>query len=161
MREISRLMCVVVLLAGGLFIILTIAGLATSAVGLLNPHIKPEPCESCHRKIPTDEEARDGDYFLLKDTIDATCHICHEYACCKVGSLHEKNRNHPSDIDSWNSDIARKPKNLPLYNGFITCNTCHLHTKHDGEGYKLVRIVEITTMKNDWTELCKDCHVDY
>lgn len=161
MKKSGEVRSFIAMLAGVFIISLIIAGSAPVAVGLLNPHIKPEPCESCHRKIPNEDETRAGDYFLLKDTIDATCHICHEYTCCKVGSLHEKNRNHPSDIDSWDSDIARKPRDLPLHNGFITCNTCHLHTKPDGEDYKLVRLVKISTMKNDWTELCMDCHVDY
>lgn len=132
-----------------------------SAFGLLNPHIKPEPCDSCHRKVPTEEEGQAGDFFLLKDTIDDTCHICHEYSCCKPGSLHAPNRNHPSNIDRWDRTKFRRPKTLPLFNGYITCSTCHVHSKPVGPSYKLVRIVQVDGLKIDWTALCTDCHVDY
>lgn len=124
--------------------------------GLLNPHIKPEPCGSCHTKVPTD---KDHEYFLLKDTIDETCHICHEKTCCKPGSLH--GISHPSNIDRWDWKLFRRPKTLPLHNGFITCNTCHLHTKPDGPSYKMVRVVKIDGKRIDWTELCRDCHLGY
>jgi len=126
---------------------------------LLNPHIKPEPCESCHTKVPTEADGSAGNYFLLKDSIDDTCHVCHETTCCKPGSLH--GRSHPSNIDKWDLKLFRSPKTLPLHNGFITCNTCHLHTKPDGTSYKLVRIVNIDGKKIDWTNLCSDCHVGY
>jgi len=126
---------------------------------LLNPHVKPEPCGSCHTKVPTEDDGRVGDYFLLKDSIDDTCHICHEKTCCKPGSLH--GTSHPSNIDRWDWKKFRRPKTLPLHNGFITCNTCHVHTKPDGLSYKMVRIVKIDGKKIDWTGLCTDCHVDY
>ncbi len=143
------------------FILLIMAGSLDSVRGLLNPHVPPESCDSCHLKIPTEDEAGSGEYFLLKDTIDATCHVCHEYACCNVGSLHEKHRNHPSNIRNWDTEFAREPKKLPLHNGYITCNTCHLHRKNESGDYKMVRIVKIGNSKIDWTELCADCHVDY
>ncbi|GAB4368286.1 MAG: hypothetical protein Kow00128_13530 [Deltaproteobacteria bacterium] len=127
--------------------------------GLLNPHLPPEPCGSCHANVPTEAEGRAGEYFLLKDTIDATCHICHETTCCKPGSLH--GINHPSDIDTWDRKLFRKPKTLPLFGGYITCSTCHLHSRPEGASYKLVRIVRIDARKIDWTELCVDCHVGY
>src|SRR5512139_867418 len=127
--------------------------------GLLNPHIKPEPCGSCHTKVPTEEDGRTGDYFLLKDRIDDTCHICHEKTCCKPGSLH--GTNHPSNIDRWDWKKFRRPKILPLHNGFITCSTCHVHSKPDGPSYKMVRIVKIDGKRIDWTELCRDCHEGY
>ncbi|MBI5904259.1 MAG: hypothetical protein HZB86_01690 [Deltaproteobacteria bacterium] len=127
--------------------------------GVLNPHVKPEPCGSCHTKVPTEAEGRAGDYFLLKDTIDDTCHVCHEKTCCKPGSLHGK--NHPSNIDRWDRKLFRRPKSLPLHNGFITCNTCHLHTKPDGPSYMMVRIVKIDGKSIDWSKLCTDCHEGY
>jgi hypothetical protein len=125
----------------------------------VNPHIKPEPCASCHTKVPTEADGRVGDYFLLKDSIDDTCHVCHETTCCKPGSLHGS--SHPSNIDKWDWKLFRRPKTLPLHNGFITCNTCHMHTKPDGPSYKLVRIVKMDGKMIDWTELCRDCHVNY
>jgi hypothetical protein len=126
---------------------------------LLNPHVKPEQCGSCHTKIPTEADGGAEDYFLLKETIDDTCHICHEKTCCKPGSLH--GINHPSNIDKWDRKLFRRPKTLPLHNGFITCNTCHLHTVPDGPSFKMVRIVSVDGKKIDWTELCRDCHVGY
>lgn len=127
--------------------------------GVLNPHIKPEPCASCHTKVPTEADTRMGDYFLLKDGIDDTCHVCHETTCCKPGSLHAG--NHPSNIDRWDRKLFRRPRTLPLYNGFITCSTCHLHTRPDGPSFKMIRIVKIDGKRIDWTELCKDCHEGY
>lgn len=126
---------------------------------LLNPHVKPEPCESCHTKVPTEADGKSGDYFLLQDTIDDTCHVCHEKTCCKPGSIHGV--NHPSNIDKWDWKKFRRPKTLPLHNGFITCNTCHLHTRPDGPSYKMLRIVLIDGKRIDWTDLCRDCHTEY
>lgn len=143
-----------------LSLLLTVVS-APAARGVMNPHIEPASCPSCHTKAPTAEETAAGDYFLIKETIDDTCHMCHEYSCCKPGSLHEKKRNHPSNIDRWDRSKFREPKTLPLHSGFITCNTCHFHREAQGNSYKLVRIVKVNDKKVDWTELCVDCHVDY
>ncbi len=129
------------------------------SLGVVNPHIQNDSCGSCHARIPTESDGRVGDYFLLKDTIDDTCHICHENSCCKPGSLHGS--NHPSNIDKWDRKLFRRPKTLPLHNGFITCNTCHLHSRPDNPSFKMVRIVKIDGKKIDWTDLCTDCHVGY
>ena len=83
---------------------------STDSRALLNPHIKPEPCESCHTKVPTEADGSAGDYFLLKDSID---------------------------------------------------DTCHFHTKPDGSSFKMVRIVKIDGKMIDWTNLCRDCHMEY
>jgi nitrate/TMAO reductase-like tetraheme cytochrome c subunit len=139
-----------------LLAVLFLAGISAVASGLLNPHIKPEPCGSCHTKVPSKEDGQAGNYFLLKDTIDATCHACHEYDCCKPGSLH--GFNHPSDISRWDWKKFRRPKTLPLHNGKITCNTCHFHTVPDAPSYKMVRIIG---GKQDSSDLCTDCHLDY
>lgn len=136
-----------------------LGGASATSFALLNPHIKPEPCGSCHTKVPTEEEGQMGEYFLLKETIDDTCHVCHEKTCCKPGSLH--GINHPSNIDDWDWKLFRRPKTLPLYGGFITCSTCHLHSVPDGDSFKMVRIVKIDGKKIDWTALCTDCHVGY
>ena len=128
------------------------------SLAVVNPHIKPEPCESCHTKVPTEADGRAGDYFLIKESIDGTCHVCHEQTCCKPGSLH--GISHPSNIDKWDWKKFRRPKTLPLHNGFITCNTCHLHTMPDGPSYKMVRIVIADGKRIDWTALCLDCHQD-
>ncbi len=141
--------------------VLLLAVLAASARGVVNPHIEPASCPSCHTKVPTTEEGQAGDYFLLKDTIDDTCESCHPYKCCEVGSLHEKNRNHPSNINTWDTKLFRRPRTLPLFNGYITCDTCHFHREAQGKEYKLVRIVKVDGTFKDWTGLCTDCHLDY
>jgi len=124
-----------------------------------NPHVEPAACPSCHTKAPTVEQGQAGDYYLVKDTIDDTCHVCHEYGCCKPGSLH--GGNHPSNINSWDRNLFRRPRTLPLYDGYITCDTCHFHREAQGNVYKLVRIVKVDGQKANWTDLCRDCHVDY
>jgi hypothetical protein len=141
------------------FLVLLLVFSSASAFALLNPHVKPEPCGSCHTKTPTKDDGGAGNYFLLKDTIDDTCHVCHETVCCKPGSLH--GFNHPSDVDKWDWKKFRRPKTLPLHNGKITCSTCHFHSIPEGDSYKMVRIVKIDGKSIDWTELCHDCHVDY
>lgn len=139
--------------------IILAAGLMGTSPALINPHLKPEPCDSCHTQVPTKEEGAAGDYHLLKETIDDTCHVCHETTCCKPGSLH--GINHPSNVNKWDFKLFRRPKTLPLFEGYITCSTCHLHSIPDGPSYKMVRIVKIDGKKIDWTELCTDCHVGY
>lgn len=142
-----------------LLLVVILVAASVPSFGLLNPHIKPEPCDSCHSKVPTKEDGEAGDYFLLKDTIDGTCHVCHEKTCCKPGSLH--GINHPSNIRTWDWKLFRRPKTLPLHNGYITCSTCHFHSKPEGGTYKMVRIVKIDGKKIDWTNLCTDCHIGY
>lgn len=132
---------------------------SVSAFALLNPHIKPEPCDSCHAKVPTKEDGEKEDFFLLKDDIDALCHVCHEKKCCKPGDL--GHLGHPSGIEKWDTKKFRRPKTLPLYEGKITCTTCHFHSRQDGTDYKMVRIVKIDGKKIDWTDLCHDCHIGY
>lgn len=126
---------------------------------VIDPHQKPENCTSCHKQVPDDQDSAGGDYMLLKDSIDITCNICHEYKDCRIYSL--KGHNHPSNIDRWDRKKFRKPKTLPLFEGFITCNTCHLHLKLDSGGYKMVRLVTVELNRIDWTGLCQDCHVGY
>ena len=139
--------------------ILFLAVAAVSARGVMNPHVEPATCSSCHTKVPTDEEGQAGDYFLIKETIDDTCEVCHPYTCCDIGSLHEKEHNHPSNIRTWNRNSG--PRTLPVFSGYITCATCHFHRAAQGNDYKLVRIVKIDENKIDWSGLCHDCHEDY
>ena len=135
--------------------------LATSpdSRALLNPHIKPEPCESCHTKVPTEADGRVGDYFLLKDSIDDTCTVCHEKTCCKVGTLHHF--EHPSNVDRWDTTRFKAPKTLKLYGGFITCSTCHVHSIPNGESFKMVRLAHRDGMRIEWVRLCRDCHTSF
>ncbi len=125
---------------------------------IIDPHQKPETCTSCHSQVP-DGPVAGSDYMLLRDSIDDTCHICHEYDCCKLYSL--GGHNHPSNIDRWDRKKLKRPKTLPLFRGYITCNTCHLHRKPNAGGYKMIRIVSVDMDRIDWTGLCQDCHVGY
>jgi hypothetical protein len=106
----------------------------------LNPHIRPEPCLSCHTKVPTEAEAQAGNYFTIKKTIDETCRICHP--CCQVGTKHH-GTSHPSNIADWDRNRFQTPKTLPLHNGRITCNTCHLHLVTDEPTIHLLRKVQV------------------
>ena len=126
---------------------------------MINPHVKPEVCDACHIKVPTADDGERGDYFLAKETIDATCQVCHEYSCCKRGALGQF--NHPSNISRWDWSKFHRPRVLPLYGGSITCTTCHFPHVTEEPTYRMVRIVRVEGKKIDWTELCHDCHVDY
>lgn len=143
------------------FLSLVLGAAAAYAAGLINPHVEPAQCGSCHTRVPTDEEAAQGKYLLLKEGIDETCEICHPYTCCAVGSLHEKEHNHPSNINRWDTTKFRRPKTLPLFDGYITCDTCHFHRVPKENSYKLVRIAVVTQTLHDWAGLCRDCHSDY
>lgn len=130
----------------------------TDARSLLNPHVKPETCESCHTRVPTKEEGAAGNYFLLKESIDATCHLCHRKMCCDFTSLHSF--NHKSNFNDWDSKKYKAPKTLPLQNGLITCNTCHFHSELADPDMKMVRLARRTASRIEWVDLCKDCHSD-
>ncbi len=130
-----------------------------AVAGVLNPHLKPEPCLSCHTKVPSKAEARAEKYFYLKETIDATCKVCHD--CCRVGAIHIE-MNHPSDFADWDRNRFTAPKSLPLHNGKITCNTCHHHRAPDEPTIYLLRKVKVgDRFGMDWSALCDDCHVGY
>jgi len=126
---------------------------------LLNPHLKPEACGSCHTKVPTEADDRAGNYFLLKGTIDDTCLICHEKTCCKAGTLHHF--EHPSNIDRWDKTRFKAPNTLKLYGGFITCSTCHVHSIPEGESFKMVRLAQRDGKRIEWVRLCRDCHTSF
>lgn len=131
------------------------------SVEIIDPHEEPAKCSSCHSQSPTEEDALDGELYLLGATIDETCHICHPYDCCRINSL--KGHNHPSSVDKWDVDNFTEPESLPLFDGYITCNTCHYHRMADvpGRNYRMVRLVSVGLQRVDWTLLCKDCHTDY
>jgi hypothetical protein len=127
----------------------------------MNPHADPDACGSCHNtRPPTKEEGAAGEYRLLGGSIDATCHICHTKMCCEVNALHRF--DHPSDVNRWDTAKFRKPKSLPLFDGYITCSTCHRHevTKDDPK-CAMVRICNRTLSRIEWIDLCKDCHTQY
>ncbi len=138
--------------------ILALAAAAASARAVANPHVEPAACPSCHTKTPTAAEGDAGNYYLVKDTIDDTCQVCHPYGCCTVDSL--PGNNHPSNINSWDRHLFTKPKTLPLFDGYITCDTCHFYREAQGSPFRLVRIVKVEGDRIDWEGLCVDCHQD-
>ena len=138
--------------------ILALAAVPLFARAADNPHVEPAKCLSCHTQVPTAAEGQAGDYHLTKDSIDETCKVCHPYGCCTLGSL--PGSNHPSNINSWDRSLFTRPKTLPLFNGYITCDTCHFYREAQGSPYRLVRIVRAEPDYFDWTELCTDCHQD-
>jgi len=153
---------------GLLVIFLVIITLAVGArvgsvfsIEMIDPHTEPSKCNSCHSRNPTEEDVRSGELYLLAGTIDDTCHICHPYDCCRLYSL--KGHNHPSNVSKWDVEKFTKPETLPLYEGMITCNTCHYHRRADvsGLGYKMVRLAVVELDMVDWTKLCNDCHINY
>ncbi len=138
---------------------LALGAAAGAARAADNPHVEPAKCLACHAKVPTAQDGDRGDYFLVKDTIDDTCRACHSDSCCKAGEIHLT--DHPSNINTWDRKLFRRPKTLPLFDGYITCSTCHFYRQAQGSAFKLVRIVTVDGKNIDWTELCHDCHVNY
>jgi len=133
---------------------LPVPGRAGEPGRIASPHGEPPSCPSCHTKVPTSEEGAAGIYSLRGDSIDETCCICHVPKCKPI----EGKRNHPSNINRWNREELRAPDTLPLYNGYITCLTCHYRNRPEGADYKRVRIVKIKGDRADWAGLCRDCH---
>ncbi|UCF31874.1 MAG: hypothetical protein JSV26_05585 [bacterium] len=117
-----------------------------------NPHPR-SPCawDSCHAKDPAE-----GDILLLKKSIDETCCFCHTEKCSYTEGM-----NHLSNVDQWDRNEFVRPKSLPLYDGFITCMTCHYRIKPQGVDYRMVRIVAIEDDNVTWEELCRDCHAHH
>ncbi|UCG37942.1 MAG: hypothetical protein JSV00_06995 [bacterium] len=136
----------------------SVAAVAKGSIEIIDPHTEPAQCQSCHHATPTQEDVSGGEYHLLGGGIDETCHMCHPYDCCRIYAL--KGHNHPSNVGEWDTENFNEPRTLPLYDGLITCSTCHVHRKGDGEGYRMVRLVRVTLSGVDWTRLCTDCHFD-
>ncbi len=151
---------VIIVIHFGVFVLLAGSN-PVFGLTIIDPHIEPAQCQSCHKETPTEEDIDSGDYLLLTDSIDATCHICHPYDCCRIYAL--KGHNHPSNVGEWDTENFTEPKTLPLFDGLITCNTCHYHRKAqiDGGDYFMVRMVKVGLDTIDWTALCLDCHIDY
>ncbi len=143
-----------------LLLIMPAPGLqADTHIRIIDPHTRPENCISCHSSEPTEVDVENGEYRLLGDSIDNTCHICHPYDCCRINSL--KRHNHAIGLDDWDKEKFKEPEALPLYAVKITCLTCHYHKKPETPDYKMIRLVSVELEKVDWTALCVDCHQGY
>lgn len=152
--------------ASALFAVL-LCPIAVFAIDDPHDEVNPDRCLSCHSKLIGPEGARDGELYLLKDTIDGLCLICHlKEECCRTGQAHQAlpgyiGHSHPSDLDVREVDRASRPQTLPLQRDRITCSTCHLHLRRKPADYKLVRMVTIKDTGVDWSALCADCHRDH
>ena len=141
-----------------------VAAPPTSAV--TNPHVDStdnSSCLFCH--VQGFETALEGEYTLVEERIDAVCLRCHtKTQCCAVGQKHMDDlfigNSHPSDLEASDMRRESRPKSLPLQDGRMTCNTCHLHRRPAVRSYKLVRLVEFTDTGVDWAPLCLDCHAE-
>lgn len=138
-----------------------LAGVAAPAAAIVNPHYE-EHCTSCHLQAP--ERGADGKvaYNFLAREIDPTWMICHEQGCCTIRKPHAS--THASGLRGWSREKYGMPRVLPLFDGYITCATCHFWRRSNNpapQDYKLVRLVRISATGVDWTALCKDCHRDY
>ncbi len=136
----------------GSILFILFAAVSMSLSDVSNPH-SSERCawNSCHMEDPLG-----SDILLLGESIDSTCCICHTAKCALT-----EGKNHISNIDKWNRNEFRSPGSLPLYDGYITCMTCHYRTKPQGPDYKMVRIVTVEGDQVTWTELCRDCHAHH
>jgi len=142
----------------------------SGAIDIANPHdsSKPKFCLNCHTAEIYAKNCNEPEGFcLLAGSVDGLCLICHiKEECCRPGlqhlpKIHLGMKNHPSDLDVGKIPRAYYPKTLPVYQGRITCSTCHLHFQEKPGGYKMLRLVTITKEGVDWTVLCHDCHKDF
>ena len=143
--------------------------LLSPSLSIVDPHDPEDPdrCRSCHTPEIHDRQTGDYDYYLLKDSIDEVCLICHKKRdCCVVGQEHLDmliigEHTHPSDLHRREASRQNLPDTLPLQDDRITCQTCHSHDRKEEQEYKLLRFVSVSQTKVDWTPLCADCHDEY
>ena len=142
----------------------------SDAFGMASPHDsdKPKFCLNCHtEEIYTKNCNENEGYCLLAGSVDGLCLTCHlKEDCCKPGlehlpRLYLGKHSHPTDIEARDIPRADFPKTLPLFQGRITCRTCHLHTAGKPDDYKMLRLVKISGKGVDWSVLCLDCHQDH
>ena len=136
----------------GLILFILFASVSMNASDVSNPH-SSERCtwNSCHMEVPLG-----SDILLLGESIDHTCCICHTEKCSLT-----QGTNHISNIDQWNKNEFENPESLPLYEGYITCMTCHYRIKPQGADCKMVRIISIVGDQVTWEDLCRDCHAHH
>ena len=81
----------------------------------INPHWKGTFCLACHDKVPQKGEKPT---FLFNGDIIQVCNRCHltEEATADI---------HPVGMVVEKSDTISVPKEFPLENGVLTCNSCH------------------------------------
>lgn len=151
-----------------LIAVLMILSSTTEASAVTDPHqdsVDKPTCLFCHVKGFETAEASKIGTTLLEDTVDGVCLRCHvKTECCPIGQKHMGGLfigySHASDLETRDIKKEYLPKTLPLQDGKMTCNTCHLHRRPGGRDYKLVRLAVFKDTGVDWTNLCLDCHKD-
>jgi hypothetical protein len=123
-----------------------------------NPHVSMDACPACHVDIPTPEDAFAQEFRLARGSVDDTCRTCHADTACALGLGRVV---HPSGIDEWDRRICDGPKTLPLFEGRISCTTCHYYLKPVGNDFRMVRNVKFYDGQPELSGLCADCHEDY
>lgn len=129
----------------------------TTRANGINPHFGEGGCLACHSKTPSTLEAQAGQYFLLRESIEETCGICHELS---NGQGSHTITSHPTGIRLTRAQS--QPSTLPLSAGYITCKTCHhCIARETDPTFALLRISINGPLDDERTELCKQCHEGY
>ncbi len=81
----------------------------------INPHWTGTFCLTCHDKVPKKGEKPT---FLFDGDITLVCNRCHETEEATADI-------HPVDMAPPDNDFVQVPKKFPLWNGVVTCTTCH------------------------------------
>lgn len=119
---------------------------------IIDPHFTGKDCDICHEVAP---KPGDKDLRLKFGGDDvAMCNSCHQTEYMK-GDLH------PVNIAPPEGDSIRVPDELPLYEGKVTCRTCHYvyHQckKEPAIQFKNINFLRGTPYKKT-LDLCFRCH---
>ena len=119
---------------------------------IIDPHFTGKDCDVCHETAP---EPGDEDLSLKFGGDDvAMCNSCHQTEYVK-GDLH------PVNIVPPKGDAVRVPDELPLYDGKVTCRTCH-DTYMQCQAKPSVQFENIYFLRGapykKTTDLCFRCH---
>jgi len=100
-----------------MLLIVSVAKQGLAAVdNIIDPHFTGKDCEVCHHAIPKQGQKD----FMLKFGNDdiAMCNSCHDKEYLR-GDLH------PVGLKPLKEGLVKVPDTLPLYDGKVTCRTCH------------------------------------
>ena len=83
---------------------------------IINPHFTGKDCDICHEK--TTGPGRKGPRLRFGGDDVAMCNSCHQAEYVKADI-------HPVGIVPSKGESVRVPAELPLYEGEVTCRSCH------------------------------------
>jgi predicted CXXCH cytochrome family protein len=119
---------------------------------MINPHFTGKDCDICHESIP--KFGQKEIHLKFKGNDIDMCNSCHN-------SEYAKGDIHPAGISPPEGDSIHIPPELPLYEGKITCRTCH-------DVYKQCKINSSEQFENMFflrgapykkkTDICFLCH---